>query len=194
MVAPKSKIRRLAGGFLSVLWVLRTIILVILCISPPGLFVILLVTELRDKKEAEALQLEHERILRTIEGQEFFCYTSRQRSRDWVESNVLPQLAEDVQVIFLDGKTPKCPLPQHFISYALRHLDNVGFPNVMIAANGKMLDASLHHELYNAINQNLPPEQFMEHLNAAQEELRTEAARSTRQIDKLQKASPTGGN
>jgi len=167
----------------TILSILRGVVLFVLWISPPGLILMMVLAARTSKEESEAWKREYADFLRTVEGREFFCYTSRRNSRDWVESNILPGLAREVEVIFLDGKIPKCSLPQRCVSHVLCNLENVGFPNVMKVVNGKILDLSLHHELYDTINQNLPPERFMERLNDAQERLRTEAVQSAVQAE-----------
>ena len=69
-------------------------------------------------------------------------------------------------------KTPKSSFPKHFVSHILYQIQQVGFPNIMKVVNGEIYDTSLHHELYNAINQNLPATHFIEKLQFALNKIR----------------------
>uniref|UniRef100_UPI000B34DE77 hypothetical protein n=1 Tax=Thaumasiovibrio occultus TaxID=1891184 RepID=UPI000B34DE77 len=93
-------------------------------------------------------------FLQAHEGVTFFCYTSRKKLSSFIEQHVLPTLPSDVQVIKLQGKRPQTALDIECISYALYQLKQRGFPNVMKVVDGKMVDQSLHNDIYNAINQN----------------------------------------
>ncbi len=87
------------------------------------------------------------------EGEEFFCYTSRNNSVEEIENHLIPTFNDSIHVVKLVGKEPHSNLEQKFISHSLYNLENVGFPNVMKIINGKMHDLSMHSPVYDAINQ-----------------------------------------
>jgi len=87
------------------------------------------------------------------EGDEFFCYTNRNKSVVEVEKYILPVIGDSVYVVKLVGKDPHTELDQEFVSHALNNLNNVGFPNVMKIIGGRMHDISIRKPTYNAINQ-----------------------------------------
>jgi len=119
---------------------------------------------------------EYATFLEENDGKEFFCYKSSHRDQqkmEWVEQQVLPLIESDVEIVCLDGRTPKCNLPMRFVSQALYNIQNVGFPNVMKIVDGKMLDISLHDALYH-----LPLDCFMAEVRSAFEKLRKVEKRS----------------
>lgn len=103
-------------------------------------------------KSTKKFELEYSEFLIENEGMEVFCYTNREKFQTIIERDVLPNLAESVHIIKLEGKEPNTNLNKEFISYALNRLENIGFPCVMKVVNGQFLDISLHHEIYNSIN------------------------------------------
>ena len=118
------------------------------------------------KKATQAFLAEYQTFLNENEGQEFFCYTSRKNSKNWIEQELLPKLKDDIEIIFLDGRTPISKSPQKFISHSLYRIESIGFPNVMKVVNGKMLDSSLHNELYQVINQRLSTSELIDKVHS----------------------------
>lgn len=123
------------------------------------------------KREEKKFLVEYKQFLKEHEGQEFFCYTSRQNSQNWIEDRILPKLNSNIEIVFLDGKEPKTKLARKYISHSLYHIKNVGFPSVMKIVNGQMVDSSLHDKLYETINQNLSDQIFLEELKNKLESL-----------------------
>lgn len=95
---------------------------------------------------------EYQEFLNNNNGKKFFCYTSRKYVCDFVEDRILPLMDEDINVIFLNGKIPKSNFPERFISRMLYRIDNVGFPNIMKIADGKVIDISIKKEFYKELN------------------------------------------
>ena len=111
--------------------------------------------------------------LKQHEGTEFFCYTNRRNSRSFVEEHILPALAPNIRVIYLEGREPISQYNKRYISRALYSIRQKGFPNVMKIKDGRVVDRSLHNELYNVINQKKNPNDFLEALHEKLEKLRT---------------------
>lgn len=101
----------------------------------------------------KAYALAYQEFLAQHEGDYFFCYTDRQHSEKVIETYLLPALDHKAHIIKLHGRVPETTLDDRMISYALYRLDNIGFPNVMTVRDGKMIDHSIHHPIYAAINQ-----------------------------------------
>lgn len=111
-------------------------------------------------------------FLRQHEGVEFFCYTNRKNSYSFVEEEILPYLDPDIKIIHLEGRTPISQYNEQYISRILHNLKQIGFPNVMKINSGKVMDLSLHHELYETINQRKPASHFLRILDERIQELR----------------------
>lgn len=116
------------------------------------------------KKRINTFKNDYRNFLSLMEGKQLFCYTSRSNCKDWVESELLPVLDKNIEVILLNGKTPISNFPSQYISHALHNIKNIGFPNVMKIVNGEVRDASLHNEFYDTINQKLKAQTFLNHL------------------------------
>jgi len=100
-----------------------------------------------------------------LEGKNFFCYNNKSKSLDFIEHNILPNLPESVEVIFLNGRTPESAYERKFISYALYGLKNYhGFPHLLKIRNGSTFDESLNNELFNTIHQNKPTNKLFERM------------------------------
>lgn len=101
-----------------------------------------------------AFNKKYKTYLQTINGTNFFCYTSRTSSRDFIEKNIIPTLTPDIKVVYLDGKTPKSDYDQSFISKALYDVkDKTGFPYLLKITNGQLTDKSIKSDFYNTMNQ-----------------------------------------
>jgi hypothetical protein len=115
----------------------------------------------------------YKRFLKEHEGLEFFCYTNRKNSEQFVEEEILPALDSGINIIHLVGKRPVSEYDERCISHMLYRIKQVGFPNIMKIKDGHVVDLSLHNELYNTINQRKDPEVFLTALNGKLNELRT---------------------
>ena len=65
------------------------------------------------------LKKQYQQYLSTINGVHFFCYNNKSSSKDYIETHILPNLSDEINIIFLNGKTPISKFNQKFISYAL---------------------------------------------------------------------------
>jgi hypothetical protein len=107
---------------------------------------------------ADEYRVKFANFLSLNDGKKFFCYTSRNNSKEIIESQILSQLDKDISIIFLDGKKPISEYPVQSISWILYRIKNIGFPNIMKIENGKVIDISLKREFYHAINTNTIPD------------------------------------
>lgn len=93
--------------------------------------------------------------LQSIDGTNFFCYNNRTNSKDFIEKHVLPILAPDIKVIYLNGRTPESDYDQTYISTALYRIrDKKGFPYLLKITDGQLIDKSINNDLYNTMNLN----------------------------------------
>lgn len=93
--------------------------------------------------------------LSSIEGKKFFCYNARKNGHHYVEKNIIPKLADDIEYIFMEGKNVKSAYAREYISHMLFAIsDRKGFPYLIKINNGKALDMSLNRQFYNFKNQN----------------------------------------
>src|SRR4051812_37923817 len=58
---------------------------------------------------------EYSEYLTKINGTKFFCYNNRTNSQLYIEEQIIPLLPEEINIIFLDGKTPKSKFEQKYI-------------------------------------------------------------------------------
>ena len=107
---------------------------------------------------------EYKLFLDSNNGKKFFCYTSRKGIKEYVENTVIPLLDSDINIIFLNGKTPKSEFPEDCISRMLYRIENIGFPNIMKIVNGEVIDISLKKEFYNELNNKMETSKFIETL------------------------------
>ncbi|MEQ8926435.1 MAG: hypothetical protein RLO81_11515 [Fulvivirga sp.] len=106
------------------------------------------------------------KYLEQLEGKNFFCYNNKSKSLDFIENNILPNLPESVEVIFLNGRTPESEYERKFISHALYGFKNYhGFPHLLKIRNGSTIDESMNNKLFNTIHQNKPIDEVFEHMN-----------------------------
>lgn len=102
-----------------------------------------------------------------LEGKNFFCYNNKIKSLDFIEHDILPNLSESVEVIFLNGRTPESAYEQEYISQALYRFKNYhGFPHLLKIRNGSTFDESLNNELFNVIQQNKPINELFERMGS----------------------------
>ena len=113
-----------------------------------------------------SFEKEYCEYLQTINGTKFFCYNNRKTSQEFIESKIVPTLAPEIKVIFLDGKTPKSDYEQKFISKALNSIkDRKGFPYLLKIENGQLYDKSINNDFYNTMQQNREVRMLIENIN-----------------------------
>ncbi|NQX37593.1 hypothetical protein SAMN05421820_103416 [Pedobacter steynii] len=156
---------RYARGILYVIYFL--IYLPVVILGMMILFVCMLWRIFPDAQENRLFRQEYQEFLLSIEGKSFFCYNNNTRSQLFIEAIVLPVLSPEVNVIFLNGKTPESDFSRRFISQMLYGInDRTGFPYLLKVVNGEVLDQSANNELFNTFNQNKAPDQLLHKINA----------------------------
>lgn len=97
----------------------------------------------------------------------FFCYNTRKNSKEFIETEIIPNLSGDIEIIFLNGKTiENKKYPREFISKALFNLKNYSkFPHLMKIRKGKLIDKSINTLFYSIRNQNTPKDRLMREIN-----------------------------
>lgn len=156
---------RYARGILYVIYFLMYLPVVI-----PGIMVLLvcmLYWVFNVRQDDHVFRKEYQEFLQSIEGKSLFCYNNNTRSQLFIETIVLPALSPEVNIIFLNGRTPESGFSRRFISHMLYDInDRTAFPYLLKVVNGEVLDRSVNNELFNTFNQNKAPDQLLQKINA----------------------------
>ncbi|KXX66631.1 hypothetical protein [Flammeovirga sp. SJP92] len=98
---------------------------------------------------------DYEDYLKEIDGKNFFCYNNREKGKDFITNEVLPFLPDNIEILFLNGRKVESGVYNRlFISEAFYQFKNYNrFPQLLKIRNGKAIDISLNHELFECINQ-----------------------------------------
>ena len=107
-----------------------------------------------DRRRSEK---KYSEFLHRNNGKNFFCYNNRKDSKKFIESNILPILPINTNIIYLNGKNIESEYPKEFISKALYQLKSYQkFPHLLKIRNGKLEDKSINNLFYSILNQNIP--------------------------------------
>lgn len=150
---------RLSQAFTTILLILVGI--VVFTISLP-FFIISLpfiwINELRFHKG-------YTRYINSLEGKNFFCYNNKATSKLFIEQEIIPNLPDSIEIIYLNGRTPESNYEKKYISRILYQFKNYqGFPQLLKIRNNKLIDASIRGDVFNSINQNKAPEKLFRKL------------------------------
>jgi hypothetical protein len=105
-------------------------------------------------------------FLAEISGKNFFCYNNRKNSRKYIEDEILPNLKDGIEIVYLNGKKVESEYNAEFISEALYKLKSYsGFPHLMKIRNGKLIDKSINNPFYNVLNLNKPKNELLTKIN-----------------------------
>lgn len=99
-------------------------------------------------------------------GKNFFCYNNRKKSKQYIEEDILPNLSDGIEVVYLNGKRIESEYSSEFISealYGLKHYNK--FPHLMKIRNGKLIDISINNPFYAAMNMNKSKIEFLNKIN-----------------------------
>lgn len=99
----------------------------------------------RDNRE---FNKKYKLYLRSIEGEKFFCYTNKKITRRFVESQILPHISDDINIIFLEGQKVNTQYDKDFMKRAVW---GKSLPCFMKVCNGKMAYRSIARELLDAV-------------------------------------------
>ncbi|MFN3404905.1 MAG: hypothetical protein ACK40G_12470 [Cytophagaceae bacterium] len=104
--------------------------------------------------------------LEYIGDKNFFCYNNRSDCKGFIENELLNNLKDcNIELIFLDGKTPKSDYNPNYISRALYELKNYRrFPHLLKIRNGNLIDKSINNSVFNTINKNKSMESLLEEI------------------------------
>ncbi len=71
-------------------------------------------------------------------GVNFFCYNYRKKSKKYIVQNIIPNLNEEIEIVYLNGKKVVSKYSVEFISQALYRFKKYNrFPQLMKIRNGK---------------------------------------------------------
>lgn len=98
-------------------------------------------------------------------GKNFFCYNNRKNAK-YIEEEIIPGLADGVEIVYLNGKSLQTNCNAEFISEALYQLKNYNrFPHIMKIRNGQLIDKSINNPFYNVLNLNKPKNELLRQVN-----------------------------
>jgi hypothetical protein len=124
---------------------------IVLLISLPFIIISYPFSWLRNKK----FENDYREYLIQLEGKNFFCYNNKQSSKDFIENELIPNLPESVELIYLNGRIPESKYEKKFISHILYQFKNYqGFPQLLKIRNCETFDDSIRSDVFNTINQN----------------------------------------
>ena len=99
-------------------------------------------------------------------GKNFFCYNNRKNSKKYIENEIIPNLTDGIEIVYLNGKKVESEYNAEFISEALYKLKNYSrFPHLMKIRNGKLIDKSINNPFYNVLNLNKPKNELLAKIN-----------------------------
>lgn len=99
-------------------------------------------------------------------GKNFFCYNNRKNSKQYIEENIVPNLNDGIEIVYLNRKKVESKYNSRFISealYGLKHYNK--FPHLMKIRNGKLIDKSINNPFYGVLNMNKPKADFLNKIN-----------------------------
>lgn len=99
-------------------------------------------------------------------GKNFFCYNNRKNSKKYIENEIISNLKNGIEIVYLNGKKVESEFNAVFISEALYELKNYNqFPHLMKIRNGKLIDKSVNNPSYNVLNLRKPKEELLTKIN-----------------------------
>ena len=98
---------------------------------------------------------EYENFLEQNNGKNFFCYNNKKKLKKFLESEIIPLLNNNIDIVYLNGRRVETKYSNEFISHALYNLKSYSkFPHLMKIRNGKLIDKSVNSIFYSIMNQN----------------------------------------
>ncbi|KAA3635625.1 MAG: hypothetical protein DWP97_04405 [Calditrichaeota bacterium] len=99
-------------------------------------------------------------------GKNFFCYNNRKNSQNFIEDNIIPNLNDKIDIVFLNGKIIETEFNSEFVSAALYKSKNYNrFPHLIKIRNGKLIDKSINNPFYNVLNLNKSQPELLNQIN-----------------------------
>ena len=99
-------------------------------------------------------------------GKNFFCYNNRKNSKQYIEEDIVPNLSDGIEIVYLNGKKIESEYNSEFISealYGLKHYNK--FPHLMKIRNGKLIDISINNQFYGVLNMNKSKTELLNKIN-----------------------------
>ena len=96
----------------------------------------------------------------------FFCYNNRKNSKEFIEGEIIPNLDDKIEIVYLNGKKIENEnYPKEFLSNALYNLKNYSkFPHLMKIRNGKLIDKSINTIFFSIKNQKQSKEKLLKEI------------------------------
>src|SRR5690554_5695836 len=105
--------------------------------------------------QRKQFEKKYSEFLNDNNGKNFFCYNNRKNSKEYIEDEIIPNLTEGIEIVYLNGRKVQSEYNSEFISEALYKLKSYsGFPHLMKIRNGKLIDKSINNPFYNVLNLN----------------------------------------
>lgn len=93
------------------------------------------------------------KYLHSIEGACFFCYNNRETSKAFIETEIIPNLSDNVEIVYVEGKSPRSDYTTEYIAKALFNIKNrSGYPYLLYVSEGKVVDLSINKEVYQTLD------------------------------------------
>ncbi len=116
--------------------------------------------------EKKRVEQKYSEELSKMNGKNFFCYNNRKRSDKYIENEIIPHLADDIEIVYLNGRKVESESNTEFVSSALFRLKNYSkFPHLMKVRNGKLIDKSINNPFYNVMNLNQSKNKLLTDIN-----------------------------
>ena len=152
--------KRISNIFGFILLVVIGVPLLILCL--PIILIFIPIGHLQRKN----FEKKYAEFLTKNDGTNFFCYNNRKNSKEYIEGEIIPNLIDGIEIVYLNGKKVESEHNSEFISEALYGLKNYSrFPHLMKIRNGKLIDKSINNPFYNVLNLNKPKSELLTKIN-----------------------------
>ncbi|WP_396601677.1 hypothetical protein [Algibacter sp. R77976] len=128
----------------------------------PFMIVIIPIGHFQRKK----FEKKYAEFLNKNNGKNFFCYNNRKNSKQYIEEDIVPNLNDGIEIVYLNGKKIKSEYNSEFISealYGLKHYNK--FPHLMKIRNGKLIDKSINNPFYGVLNMNKSKVELLTKIN-----------------------------
>ena len=141
---------------------LVTIGIPLLILAIPFMLIIMPLGYFQRKK----FEKKYSKFLNENHGKNFFCYNNRKNSKQYIEGDIVPNLNDGIEIVYLNGKKIESEYNSEFISealYGLKHYNK--FPHLMKIRNGKLIDTSINNPFYGVLNMNKSKTELLNKIN-----------------------------
>ena len=156
----KTTLRNLKDILPFILFIIIGIPLFILAI--PFMIIFIPIGHFQRKK----FEKKYAEFLNENNGKNFFCYNNRKNSKQYIKEDIVPNLNNGIEIIYLNGKKIESEYNTEFISealYGLKHYNK--FPHLMKIRNGKLIDKSINNPFYGVLNMNKSKTELLNKIN-----------------------------